>query len=523
MQKKYFLKMHNWVMAFTLLTSGFYTFQFSAQAADIRSSATLSEVTQVLSEAQIKVLTSIEQDKLESVPDEIMTPFSTYLDLNVIGRGKLVNLDLDRMANAIVEWANQSKTSQEISGLIIASYQQGLFEPQKEENQASTSDKKEDLVKTSLGGFFVGEFEYHQEPDGVFQPLVEINKANLFFSAQVMSPQAPNNIYFLAEWNPVPEEVVHQIDSLNIDDNGTLKTLELPSLTGNTATSATDAAQHVHEMLNGQIPFERLYLKVGNLLDSGVELSVGQFRNPFGIWSDYTSHRNFTSTKNNTLVNGFALKKLELGLMANKSFDLGFANSKLDLTAAIVHGRQGRTFPLYRADTDTNKDFVGHLSFENPAVVVGTSAYVGNLGRNLAFGGDFLVPTKYINFSGEYVFQQNNDVNATFGTHFTSFNTAASHSGYLQFDFAFLDLLDGLGMDTLSKVARDLHIYGMYEMWSYYTGGKLFNQPEVKIFHGLRHQINKNTRWTILEYGHLFHQGYDKGDVHLSSQLEFTF
>jgi len=81
-----------------------------------------------------------------------------------------------------------------------------------------------------------------------------------------------------------------------------------------------------------------------------MDLTVGQFRLPFGIWSDYTSHRNFSSTKNNYLVNGFALKKIELGILVEKSFASG-----VGLKAALVHGRQGRTAPLHREDHDNKK------------------------------------------------------------------------------------------------------------------------------------------------------------------------
>jgi hypothetical protein len=49
------------------------------------------------------------------------------------------------------------------------------------------------------------------------------------------------------------------------------------------------------------------------------------------------------------------------------------------------------------------------------------------------------------------------------------------------------------------------------------------NRAGVKIFHGLKYFINAKARWTILEYGHMFHEGFDKSFTHLSSQLEINF
>jgi hypothetical protein len=105
-----------------------------------------------------------------------------------------------------------------------------------------------------------------------------------------------------AEYNPIPEEVIHQVDEAIITKGSSKDTLLTPEIPGED---------------DEEIPFERLFVNVNNIGGSKINITVGQFRNPFGIWSDYSSHRNFTATKNNTLVNGFALKKIELGIKAD--------------------------------------------------------------------------------------------------------------------------------------------------------------------------------------------------------------
>lgn len=109
--------------------------------------------------------------------------------------------------------------------------------------------------------------------------------------------------------------------------------------------------------------------------------------------------------------------------------------------------------------------------------------------------------------SGEAVYQKNSDVNDTFGTSFT-FDSVSSASGYFQFDYA---------------VSQRLHLYGLYETWRYSAGGRLVHQPTYKVFHGLRCSVSPEVRWTILELGRMFHGDFDRGSVHLATQLEVTF
>lgn len=224
------------------------------------------------------------------------------------------------------------------------------------------------------------------------------------------------------------------------------------------------------------------------------------------------------------MVNGFALRKIELGLLAEKKLTLNSNNTILDLKAAVVHGRNGRTSNLDGMDFDDNKDFVGNIEFSNENLSLGASAYLGEFSidsRN-AYGFNFMLPTKYISLSGEYVYQKNSKPNQTFNTDL-DFKSLSSHSGYLQFNYHIQDSFKFLNNSTIDLISNNLNLYGFYEMWSYYTDNKLFNKSAYKVFHGLKYQFNPNLRWTMVEFGRMFHDGFDKGDIHLSSQLEVTF
>jgi len=154
-----------------------------------------------------------------------------------------------------------------------------------------------------------------------------------------------------------------------------------------------------------------LYFDVNNIGGAGVNIRTGQFRLPFGLWSDITSHRNFTSTKNNMLVNGYALKKIDLGFQVQKQFTGG------SLTAAVVHGRQGRTSNLSRATNDNKYDLVVRANLTQPKFQLGASAYLAEFkaDRNIAIGGDLLIPSRYVTIAGEFVYQKNSDMRTTHG------------------------------------------------------------------------------------------------------------
>jgi hypothetical protein len=219
-----------------------------------------------------------------------LNPLTNYIDYNVIGKGRVALIDEDKLREFILSNINEGKSLSQIGKILILEFN-------RQEADATGVEDKEDLF--SVGGFFSGEMEYHEEPDGDFQLKTELNQLRLYFASHLNTKTKSNNVSIFAEYNPVPEEVIHQVDEAIIIKGLMRDTLRQPEID-------TDA--------EGLIPFERLFVNVKNIGGTKLGLTFGQFRTPFGLWSDYTSHRNFASTKNNSLVNGFALKKIELGL-----------------------------------------------------------------------------------------------------------------------------------------------------------------------------------------------------------------
>lgn len=494
---------------------------------DNQSINTLVELNSAINYMELKINDFIElqkslnpEFKVNINASDIFKSLNTYIDLNVIGAGKNTILLPDKIINFVTYNIEKGKDSSEISLMVIEEFKKGSFSTTDKKDEDDFSRLKNNLLRTQFGAFLVPEFEYHQEDDGKFEPLMEINQARIFFSSNINIPKSP--IYFLAEWNPLPEEVIHHIESLDFQNNGKKYVLQ-----------STRPKLETGEL----VPFEQLYVNLSNLFDSGINLTLGQFRIPFGFWSDYTSHRNFSTTKNNMLVNGFALKKLDLGFMLDKKFNNLPFDSTLSLKASVVNGRLTRTFPLARADNDTDKDFVGSVELINEKISLGASAYLGalNVNKKVAYGAHFLIPTKYVSISGEYVYQHNNDINSTFKAFIEEdgilketnekfgFNTASSHSAYVQFDYHIQDTFKFMKSPTINFLTNDLHLYGLYDFWTYFTDGKMYKVPAYKVFHGLRYQLNKNARWTIIEYGRMFTEDYNKGQHHLSTQFEITF
>jgi hypothetical protein len=457
---------------------------------------------------------------------DIFSTFTSYMDLNVIGMGRRAFFYPDQVIEFVLSSFAAGKKIEDIEYLIIDEYKKGNFS----QKQADSGASRQYFLRTTFGGFMAVEVQYHQfQSTGEWGHLLDINQAKIFFSTYVNPDSRANNVYFLGEWNPVPEGVFHHIDSVAVDVNGKTETIiprEIPTENGEI------------------IPFEQLHVGIDNVFDSGANLTVGQFRNPFGIWSDYTAHRNTSETKSNQLVNGFALKKIELGVMLEKDIKL-FPENFLNLRGALVTGRLTRTFPLLRFDTDLDKDLVFNLTYTNPYFRLGGSAYLGSMAvnKNVAFGADFIIPTKYVLISGEYVYQQNNNVSGTFGdpptaehdhsasgtttpapgANIIDVKTLASHSAYIQFDYHLQDTFAFLNSPLISKITGNMHLYGLYDFWLYMADNKVVNQPAFKVYHGLKYQINQQTRWTILEYGRNFHEGFAKDFNHFLTQIEITF
>lgn len=73
------------------------------------------------------------------------------------------------------------------------------------------------------------------------------------------------------------------------------------------------------------------------------------------------------------------------------------------------------------------------------------------------------------------------------------------------------------------SLPRSLRIYGFYELFRYLADGDQVHDVASKIYHGVSYQFRPNLRWTIAEVGFNEHNDFDKGRLHASTQLEFSF
>ena len=321
--------------------------------------------------------------------------------------------------------------------------------------------------------------------------MLEVNNLKLFFASHINSKGNSNHVSVFAEYNPIPEEVIHQILQVPVQKGSYNDTLrELPIM----VTYADN------------VPFERLFVNIKNVGGTKLGLTVGQFRLPFGIWNDYSSHRNFNSTKTNMLVNGYALRKIEVG--AKLDYQI---NNNWKAEAAIVYGRQGRTAPIFRGDMDMNKDLVTHITYNNNRFTAGASAYLGrfSINYNNSVGIDLSYRFNKLLVSGEVVYQENKNVAEIYPILAQNgINMLSSTSAYAQFDY---------------EISNKFHLFGLYDTWTMMQDGKIINHTTYRAFHGLKYILNPKVRWTIVEYGHMFFYGFNKGANHYSTQLEVNF
>jgi hypothetical protein len=443
---------------------------------------TISDINRLIGTISLYALLEIDVSTNVILQDKHLLGFANYLDYQWVGAGKVVYVYPGKIATFIAEHINGGGHVEEVSRRVIQEFQMGRFMI-----EVGGGASSEEGISMKVGTYVVGEVEVHQEPDGHLKTLLELNQAKIFLTGHY--DEKGDNINMadvLVEFNPVPEEVIHHIESVVIVPNGVSDTLSH-------ADPPSDAAT---------IPFERLQFSVSNIGNSGVTATFGQIRNPFGIWSDFTSHRNFTSAKNNLLVNGFALKKIELGLQLDRRF------GPFSLTAAFVHGRQGRTAPLFRENLEERFDGVFRAGFQHRSLRVGLSGYLAGMSLDRsAFGADVSWQQGRFLVGGELVYQRNSQFGVMMEMDEASTN-ASSFGAYCEVDFA---------------ITPKLHAYGLYDIWSLYLDGNIVNQPVPHLFHGLRYYVLKNVRWTILEHGYLGHENFDKGKLHLSTQVEVTF
>ena len=464
------------VIAFLLLPYSSPGQQQKENTPASKNIATESDVTSLLKVVSFGILLHVEVDKLEDayLNDSYLFKFKNFLDYNVIGSGSSITVDPDRIIAFIVQKINEKTPHSLISDLLISELNQGTF--------GGTFDSRENAGSVvSVGGFLTTEFEYNQLEEGEAEPEIEINQAKIFVSARIINTKK-NSVNVLAEWNPVREEPSDYTDEFRLP-NGDTVTLH-----------QTETEDH--------IPFERLSVTIENVAGSGFSITTGQIRNPFGFWSDYTAYRNISSTKNNLIVNGFALRKIELGVQIEKQFKSG-----VGFKTAIVHGRQGRNSSLYpRENLDHKFDFVGRVHYSHNDFTVGASAYFAEFTFNKrnALGADFLITKSNLSVSGEFVYQFNNAPADIYDNVAALPKQLTSLSGYVQYDLRLVD---------------KLHLFGLYEHWDF------SRRNSFKAFNGLRYYINRNVKWTIAEVGYLRHAHESEYDQHFRfvTQLEVTF
>lgn len=442
---------------------------------------TKSSITNLINDISLQMLMSIDlTSDVEIFEKKHLFPLINHLDYNVIGAGKSDVISSTKIVDFVVNKIDEGEGLDKISLLVVTEYEKGGFSISSKEQSLS----KQIIDKISIGGYIVGEFEYHEEPIEEMFPLLAVNQVRVFFSSIIPSINGKNNIGVIAEWTPVPEEVIHHIDEVIYMSD----TLSLGKFNR-----------------GGLMKFERLNIKIKNISGSGLDFTLGQFRVPFGIWSDYSSHRNYSTTKNNYIVNGFSLKKIELGAMMSKEFESG-----LTLKSAIVDGRKGRTSPLFREYNVDQFAWVSNINYTNNKLSVGLSSYFSefNFSDRIAIGFDWLLEFNKLYVSGEFVYQQNNSPSLVYTDISTNVQNINSYAGYLQFDYA---------------ISPNIHFYGLYDLWALKIENQTVNQPTTKLFHGFRYYINNNLRWTVLEYGYMSHNDFDNRKHHISTQIEITF
>jgi len=179
----------------------------------------MSEVNQILQAVDFEVLLRTEAEINKGVglaEGSYLLPLASYLDLNFIGAGKSVTLDPEAMIDFILGRLAQGESIETIGLGLVAEFKRTGFLPKVREQERPKKIDEAESGRTHIGGFLAGEFEYHQEPDGSYHRLLEINQVRIYFATQLNPNAVGNNLSVLAEYNPVPEEVIHQIDEIRI-------------------------------------------------------------------------------------------------------------------------------------------------------------------------------------------------------------------------------------------------------------------------------------------------------------------
>ena len=341
-----------------------------------------------------------------------------------------------------------------------------------------------------LGGFSTFEYELVKNNNEPVNHIMEINQLRLDFLLE-LSEARKNHFGFLAEYNPVPEEAEDQISSWHVVD-------EMGEETNDTLVLPDQSSNHL-------IPFERVEFRISQLKGLPINLSFGAIRLPFGIWSEFTTHRNFSSTKNNSLVLGIALRKLDLGFQ----FD-GTLPFQLNYKLAVINGNTRDTRGIEREDNNRKKDLAGTLYFIHKGFKFGINTYFLDFtNEQYALGADCQFSMPLLTLSGEIVYQENNQPNVIYPH--SNLKQLTSLAGYLQINVSLFRLLEGL------------RIYGLADLWKLEADGMQQGKWVKKIYAGFRYNIVPSSITWLFEVGLSGDNTKSSQTTHLSTQIELGF
>jgi hypothetical protein len=177
----------------------------------------------------------------------------------------------------------------------------------------------------------------------------------------------------------------------------------------------------------------RLNAQVRDFLWAGNTFSVGQIRNPFGNWDEFSVHRNFVSNKSNPKTLGFLLRRIDLGA----SIEGDIAKSPLNYRLAFLNRSNSPT-----VNNAAFVDTVGRIGVDTEWGSFGLNAYVPDvkdayLGTKGALGLDFNMPIiERVDLLGEYTRQENQKTNSH------------TDGAYARLNYDASDLLPGLRLYT---------------------------------------------------------------------------
>jgi hypothetical protein len=136
--------------------------------------------------------------------ESYLLPLVNHLDFNVIGLGRFATMFPQRMIDFISSQLQSGLTLSQVGPLLIDEYQRLELVALQEQSRALTDLQSQgetiatrEQPQINIGGFFVSEFERHQELDASWLNLLEINQLRLFFSSQINPSSVGNR---MASW-----------------------------------------------------------------------------------------------------------------------------------------------------------------------------------------------------------------------------------------------------------------------------------------------------------------------------------